>query len=1075
MVTYTYKYFIAGVDPLDPEKEKIMKKLLTMLAMCIILCCALVLSVSAATSVTDDGSNMTLGDCTIAGLDGVTIPSPTRGLKYDLDNSKMIATVAGRGTFTGGDLVIPSTVTYGGEVYNVKTVAPSAFNGSNGGWLTYNIYVPDCVTRLGGGSGQGCFGNSNLRDVYIGNGLTELEQEVFSGSRGVTSFVLKSKLTKIGKYAFNTLTKGSDPFKAFELDLSNVTYFETVAFNGATFISGIDFEFSPNIEFIGESAFISSGISGTIIIPEDLALGSRCFNGTSFDLVVINVKEGTVKELPQELFSGASAGLKVAINGRATTNSTHVLSGNSMSIYMQTKAQLEELVTAISKQSGSDRLDNSVTYYSCNDGLSFTSTTSGVLSEGQTASAHCWTAETVVREANCTYARRDAFICYSCGAEDIVYEGTELGNHEFETKTKTPSCQSIGYTEFHCTVCGLEEVGAFVEKDSHSNTVVTYGAVTGSNLEVSYYCEYCNTLDRTENVSLVNKCYIEGYGLFDATLEYVSVSADGVLTPSSASFDRTVIYFPSFVMVDGNIVEVKTISGFKAYSVQKIYIPDTVTRIAGGSGIGCFGDCYDLKNIVVGKGVTKIEREAFCMGRAITVDEFIFKGTITEIHFKGLHAIQQASTEIPYEFKTYLSYVGAYANLGGSIIREAHIAKGCDLSERFAFNDSNALVSIYIEGGDTPQTALDLGQEFTSNTATQYYYIKGYVTVSGQAVLAGRNNTRIFMESVDAIDVFANAIKNQGYADRINKATFLDCSTGKTWFVSSSADRKEHTVAFTHATVYTETAPSCTQVGTKVGTCFVCDKVVSTEETPTLEHNKDGGVITVMPNCKDLGLIVYSCTTCGEKEEYSIFRDYSTHEYEAYIVYAQGFDKNGEKGDKCLVCEVVSNKVVTAPIIVALGYSVRDELGARNGLDGGYQINDELLSLYESINGKIKLGIIIANAQDASENGLVDALFKIISAKGLQVELTERGYSAFNLSITGINSETLKSLDLLITAYVIADLDGNGALEISYVQYTMPEKDNGVMSFDGVSLNTVSVNRACPVALAPASYTGKEN
>ena len=1075
MVTYAYKYFIAGVEPLDPEKEKIMKKLLTMLAMCIILCCALVLSVSAATSVTDDGSNMTLGDCTIANLDGVTIPSPTRGLKYDLDNSKMIATVAGRGTFTGGDLVIPSTVTYGGEVYNVKTVAPFAFNGSNGGWLTYNIYVPDCVTRLGGGSGQGCFGNSNLRDVYIGSGLTELEQEVFSGSRGVTAFVLKSKITKVGVYAFNSLTKGSDPFKAFELDLSNVTRFEKVAFNGATFISGIDFEFSPNIEYIGDEAFISSKISGTIIIPEDVALGSRCFNGTSFDLVVINVKEGTVRELPKELFSGASSGLKVAINGRATTNSTHVLSGNSMSIYMSTKAQIEELVTAISKQSGSDRLDNSVTYYSCNDGLSFTSTTSGVLSEGQTASAHCWTTEAVVREANCTYARREAYICYACGDEDIVSQGTELGNHIFETYTKAPTCQSVGYTEFDCTVCDLQEVGEFVDKTAHSNTVEKYGAKNGSSLEVSYYCEYCNTLDRTENVSLVNKCYIEGYGLFDATLDYVSVDANGVATPSGATFNKAVIYFPSFVMVGDDVVEVKTVQGFKAKSIKSIYIPDTVTRIAGGSGVGCFGDCYDLKNIVVGKGVTKLEQEAFCMGNSITVDEFIFKATITEIRFKALCFVSSSAQDIPHEFNTYLSYVGHQVNYKGNIIREAHIAKGCDLSEKKAFNDANGLVTVYIEGGDTPETALDLGQEFTSNTGTKYYYIKGYVTVSGQAVIAGLSDTRIFMESVDAIDVFANAIKKQNLSDRINNATFLDCETQKTWYISKSADRKEHTVDFFHGGVITETEASCTQGATVTERCFICGATVSEATGEPLEHQVDGGVITVVPNCRDLGKIVYTCIICGDSEEREIFHDYSTHEYKAYIVYAQGFDKNGEKGDKCLVCDGVANKAVTSPIIVALGYSVRDELGARNGLDGGYQINDELLTLYESINGPVKIGIIIANANDASENGLVNELFKIISSKALQVELTERGYSAFNLSITGINSETLKSLDLLITSYVVADLDGDGTLEISYVQYTMPEKDNGVMSFDGVSLNTVSVNRACPVALAPASYTGKEN
>ena len=897
---------------------------------------------------------------------------------------------------------------------------------------------------------------------------------MFSGSRGVTAFVLKSKITKVGVYAFNSLTKGSDPFKAFELDLSNVTRFEKLAFNGATFISGIDFEFSPNIEYIGDEAFISSKISGTIIIPEDVALGSRCFNGTSFDLVVINVKEGTVKELPKELFSGASSGLKVAINGRATTNSTNILSGNSMSIYMSTKAQIEELVTAISKQSGSDRLDNSVTYYSCNDGLSFTSTTSGVLSEGQTASAHCWTTEAVVREANCTYARREAYICYACGDEDIISQGTELGNHEFETKTKTPSCQSIGYTEFHCTVCDLQEVGEFVDKTAHSNTVEKYGAVNGSSLEVSYYCEYCNTLDRTENVSLVNKCYIEGYGLFDATLEYVSVDANGVATPSGATFDKAVIYFPSFVMVGDDVVEVKTVQGFKAKSIKSIYIPDTVTRIAGGSGVGCFGDCYDLKNIVVGKGVTKLEQEAFCMGKAITVDEFIFKATITEIRFKALCFVSSSAQDIPHEFNTYLSYVGHQVNYKGNIIREAHIAKGCDLSEKKAFNDANGLVTVYIEGGDTPETALDLGQEFTSNTGTKYYYIKGYVTVSGQAVLAGLNDTRIFMESVDAIDVFANAIKKQNLSDRINTATFLDCETQKTWFIRAGADRIEHTVTFFHGGVITEAEASCTQGAIFVERCFICGATVSEEVGEPLEHQVDGGVITVVPNCRDLGKIVYTCIDCGEREEREIFHDYSTHDYKVYLVYAQGLDKAGNRSTKCTICDDMTSSETTLPIIVALGYSVRDPNGARDGLDGGYTINNELLNEYERLNGKVRLGIIIANANEAKAIGLVGEGFKVLGAKALQVELESREYSSFNLSIVGFTTDAHRALDLVISAYIVADIDGDGAEEISYIQYTLPQ-NNAQDTFGSSVLNIVSIDRACPAPVVSASYTGKED
>lgn len=1047
-----------------------MRKAFLTIALCMIMCCTLAIFASAAT-VTDDGSNMTLGDCTIAGLNGVTIPSPTRGLKYDLDFTLKTATVSGRGTFTaGGDLVIPSTVTYDGHTYEVKTIAQACFNGSNGGRMTYNLYVPDSVTRLGGGSSAGCFGNSNLRDVYIGCGLTEIEQETFSGSSGVTAFVCKSKLQKIGKHAFNSLTKGGT-LKALEIDFTSVTYIETVAFNSATLFSGVDFDFTGELEFIGETAFLNSGLSGKMIVPEDCVLGYRCLNGSSFDLVVINVTPGTTRELPQELFSGASGGLTVAINGSATTNKPHLLSNNDMKIFMPTKEQIQTLATAIAGQSNASRLTK-VTFYSCEDGEKYTCTAAGELSAPTQTDEHAYTQELVVREANCSFTRQETYVCYTCGYEKIMLTGTELGGHIFSTSTKEPSCQSVGYTEYLCTVCGFSEVKDFVDKTSHANTVVKYGAVVGSDLEVSYFCEHCSALDRTEKISLVGKCYIEGYGLFDATLDYVSVSADGTLTPSGAAFDKSVIYFPSFVKIGEGVVEVKTISGFKAKSVKEIYIPDTVTRIAGGGGVGCFGDCYDLKTIVVGKGVTKLEQEVFCMGRTVSLEAFIFKGTITEIRTLALNNVCSYADGIPYEFNTYLSYVGQKVNLNGTIIKEAYIAKGCDLHEKFAFNNANGLLSVYIEGGDTPETALDLGQEFSSNTKTKYYYIKGYVTVSGQAVIAGISDTRIFMENTEAIDLFANAIKSQGFSDRINNVTFVDCSTGKTWWVQKGADRKEHSVAFSHATVLVETEASCTQVGTKTEKCFVCDKILSYEESAGAGHAYDGGVIVTFPDCKNLGTIVYTCIECGEKEQYGIYRDFSKHDYEHFVSYVNGLDKNGNEGEKCLICEDIADEITLAPILKALGYSIRD---GRTGIDGGYAINLALLKKYEDANGQIKMGIIIVNAKDSlALGGIVGENNKLLSSKGVQVELASRLYSAFNLSITGFETEELRALDLVISAYVIADIDGDGVQEMSYVQYTMPNMDNDAKSFGGVTLNTVSIDRACPVE-STAVYSKKED
>ena len=82
--------------------------------------------------------------------------------------------------------------------------------------------------------------------------------------------------------------------------------------------------------------------------------------------------------------------------------------------------------------------------------------------------------------------------------------------------------------------------------------------------------------------------------------------------------------------------------------------------------------------------------------------------------------------------------------------------------------------------------------------------------------------------------------------------------------------------------------------------------------------------------------------------------------------------------------------------------------------------------------------------------------------------MTGRIYRTFNVNITGFsNDEALKSLDLIITAYVVADADGDGVTEISFIQHTMSDKDNAPVTAGGYTLNTISVNRALGIALPP--------
>ena len=1025
------------------------RKLFLISLLTVILVCFFTLSVSAATSVTDDSTDeVTLGACTINGVDSSIIPAPTVGLEYSLDDDTMTATITGKGTFEGGNLAIPSSVTYGQKTYAVTKINYGLFQK-----MTYNLYVPDSVKEIQGGSNVGTFGNSTIDTVYIGSGLTRLEQETFSGSKGFNTFVCKSKLTYVGYKAFNDCDTNAE-LGAYEFDLSSVTYFEDYAFNASNFLR-TDLVLNENVTYIGNSAFIScSRLTGTnTVVPANCTLGTRCFNGTSLKRVIIEVNPGETRLLPQETFSGASGGLNLILAGNVLANGAHVLSGNSMNIYASTESQLQAFVTSVAGFSGNDRLsprNGTVMLYACKDGKSFKSSTAAVLTlQEENIVAHAYGSELVHFEKNCSNYERDAYVCAVCGNQDVKSQGNEYGDHAFVSTTKAPTCQSIGYTEYVCTACDHKETAHIAPKTSHNPSIVTYAQPEGEFITITYTCEYCKGVVSSETISLVNKCYIEGYGLFDATMDYVSVNADGVLTPGSAAFNNAKVYFPSYVKIGDEVVKVTTIGGFNGYSIKSIYVPDTVTRLVGGSRIGCFGNIQTLKNVVVGKGVTVIEQEIFSSG-GITLDEFIFKGVITEIHTLAFNNLNGAS-DIPYEFNTYLSYVGKQANLNGNIIKEAYIAKGCNLSEKFAFNNANGLLTIYIEGGDTPETALDLGQEFTSNTATKYYYIKGYVTVSGQAVLAGTNDTRIYMSSLDAIDLFASAIKKQGYSDRINKAVFMDCSTGTAWYIAHNADRTASTVAYSHGGVFTETDSTCTSVGATTTSCYVCGGVISTENKELKEHVMDGGVITKMPTANEAGTIVFTCLTCGKTETHEIPALSEVHVSVTIITYPNGFDKAGVESIICSKCGFNAGDSALDPIFVNLGCSISDD---KSDITNGFKINREALAYYEEMVGKIEFGFIVASASDASEKGLLDESLEMVEGvRGFMATFETRQFSYVNVKVCGATTEANRQMDFVLAVYVIDNQ------KVSFVQHSLKAGDNQILAGE-YTLNTISINRA---------------
>ena len=204
------------------------------------------------------------------------------GIYYNITSSRTVeVTHTVRHNTTGypnysGAVVIPSTVTYDGQTYQVTRIGYEAFYGSPS--IT-SITIPESVTSIG----ENAFNNVTLSSLTIPESVTSIEKDAFKWSNIVTV-----NINSIEAWCnIDFENRHSNPVGLYQtLTLNGVTVTEVTIPNTVTAIKDYTFYYCwplktitipEGVTSIGDEAFYNCGIT-SITIPEGVtSIGDNAF------------------------------------------------------------------------------------------------------------------------------------------------------------------------------------------------------------------------------------------------------------------------------------------------------------------------------------------------------------------------------------------------------------------------------------------------------------------------------------------------------------------------------------------------------------------------------------------------------------------------------------------------------------------------------------------------------------------------------------------------------------------------------------------------------------------------------
>ncbi len=228
------------------------------------------------------------------------------GIYYNITSSSTAVVTYGNIDYSG-EVIIPSTVNYNGDVYSVTSIGMWAFSGCSS--LTNVIFGENSqLTSIGNSAFRDC---TSLASIEIPNSVTSIEQSAFYGCTSLANVIFeeKSQLASIGGYAFGDCSSLTNVIFGENSQLTSIGH---SAFRDCTSLASI--EIPNSVTSIGHSAFSGCSSLSSIEIPNSITIIEESVFESCSSLSSITIGY-SVENIGEFAFSGCSSLSSIYMTG----------------------------------------------------------------------------------------------------------------------------------------------------------------------------------------------------------------------------------------------------------------------------------------------------------------------------------------------------------------------------------------------------------------------------------------------------------------------------------------------------------------------------------------------------------------------------------------------------------------------------------------------------------------------------------------------------------------------------------------------------------------------------------------